>query len=176
MNLTKLRIVNEARNKIWDPKGQLTSIFFLNELGGEVGETCNILKKLDRERMGLRGSRITVEQLVNELADCIICLDLSMLRRELPPLDLGAGNGKRAAENLLAGETPSACGFYLFRATGEYLARPAAFNAWALRNVIAALANKYAPHLDFGNEVVRKFNETTQKHDLNIYLEEGSLA
>lgn len=47
-----------------------------NELAGEVGEACNILKKIDRERLGIVGSRAKVEQLIEELADIIICVDL----------------------------------------------------------------------------------------------------
>lgn len=46
------------------------------ELAGEVGEACNILKKLEREAIGAVGSRATPDQLVEELADVIICVDL----------------------------------------------------------------------------------------------------
>lgn len=47
-----------------------------NELAGEVGEACNILKKLDREKMGIAGRRDTAEHLAEELADVLICTDL----------------------------------------------------------------------------------------------------
>jgi NTP pyrophosphatase (non-canonical NTP hydrolase) len=48
----------------------------MTELAGEVGEACNVAKKLERERLGWAGSRDTVEHLAEELADVIICVDL----------------------------------------------------------------------------------------------------
>jgi NTP pyrophosphatase (non-canonical NTP hydrolase) len=71
-----LRAANVARNKEWDAGGQISLSFRGNELAGETGEACNVIKKLDRERLGLRGSRATKEQLAEELADVIICADL----------------------------------------------------------------------------------------------------
>lgn len=47
-----------------------------NELAGEVGEACNVMKKLERVRLGIAGSTDTVEHLGEELADVIICVDL----------------------------------------------------------------------------------------------------
>lgn len=76
MNYKDLREANIARNKEW-AKGQTMSLSFRgNELAGEVGEACNILKKLERERMGIAGSRASMSDLVEELADVIICVDL----------------------------------------------------------------------------------------------------
>ncbi len=46
------------------------------ELGGEVGEALNVVKKLERERLGIAGSRASVADLAQELADIIICVDL----------------------------------------------------------------------------------------------------
>jgi len=46
------------------------------ELAGEVGEACNIIKKLERERLGIAGSRATRAELADELADVLICADL----------------------------------------------------------------------------------------------------
>lgn len=65
-----------ARQKIWDDKSQLTLLYRANELAGEAGEMCNVVKKLERERLGLRGSRATLEDLADELADVVICADL----------------------------------------------------------------------------------------------------
>src|SRR5690606_32982880 len=36
----------------------------------------NVIKKLERERLGIRGSRATTEMLAEELADVVICADL----------------------------------------------------------------------------------------------------
>lgn len=76
LSLNSLRRANITRDKEWDSTGQITLAFRGNELAGEVGEACNIIKKLERERMGLPGSRTTHEALAEELADVIICVDL----------------------------------------------------------------------------------------------------
>ncbi len=41
-----------------------------------MGEACNVVKKLERERHGWRGSRATLDDLAQELADVVICADL----------------------------------------------------------------------------------------------------
>jgi NTP pyrophosphatase (non-canonical NTP hydrolase) len=71
-----LRAANLARQAEWDTDGQITLSYRGNELAGEVGEACNIIKKLERERMGIAGSRATLAELAEELADVIICADL----------------------------------------------------------------------------------------------------
>lgn len=71
-----LREANKVRQKEWDEDNQISLSYRGNELAGEVGEACNIIKKLERERLGIRGSRATVEELAEELADVIICADL----------------------------------------------------------------------------------------------------
>mgnify|MGYP000146046256 CR=1 FL=1 len=71
-----LRAANAARQQEWDTDNQITLAYRGNELAGEVGEACNVIKKLERERMGIRGSRATREQLAEELADIVICTDL----------------------------------------------------------------------------------------------------
>lgn len=68
-----LHHANVARNKQWDNKNALDLSFRGNELAGEVGEACNIIKKLERERLGLVGSRDTNEHLIEELCDVVIC-------------------------------------------------------------------------------------------------------
>jgi NTP pyrophosphatase (non-canonical NTP hydrolase) len=74
-----LRAANIARDIEWG-QGQTFGLSYRgNELAGETGEACNVLKKLDRERMGLAGSRDTVEHAAEELADVIICADLAAM-------------------------------------------------------------------------------------------------
>jgi len=75
-----LRTANEARQKEWDGDGKISLSYRGNELAGECGEACNVIKKLDRENLGLPGSRDTVAHLAEELADVIICVDLIALR------------------------------------------------------------------------------------------------
>jgi NTP pyrophosphatase (non-canonical NTP hydrolase) len=76
LTLERLRAANTERQREWDPSDEITLAYRGNELAGEVGEACNVLKKLERERIGIRGSRATKEQLAEELADVLICLDL----------------------------------------------------------------------------------------------------
>jgi NTP pyrophosphatase (non-canonical NTP hydrolase) len=71
-----LRQANAARQQEWDPARQISLAYRGNELAGEVGEACNVLKKIERERLGIRGSRANVEELAEELADVVICVDL----------------------------------------------------------------------------------------------------
>lgn len=74
--LHDLAVANQTRSEEWDPQGKLTPMFFTLELAGEVGELCNVVKKLEREALGLRGSRASHEQLEQEIADILIVLSL----------------------------------------------------------------------------------------------------
>ncbi len=76
MSFDKLRAANAKRQKEWDKDNQITLSYRGTELGGEVGEALNIIKKLERERLGIKGSRATLADLAEELADVIICCDL----------------------------------------------------------------------------------------------------
>lgn len=88
-----LRAANIARNTEWNTGTELISLAFRgNELAGEVGEACNVLKKLERERIGLRGSRATPDMLAEELADVVICVDLIAMDLVI---DLGAAVEKK---------------------------------------------------------------------------------
>lgn len=68
-----LASANKHRQEIW---GQKDAMFAAVELAGEVGEALNVVKKLERERQGMAGSRATLEDLADELGDVAICLDL----------------------------------------------------------------------------------------------------
>lgn len=75
---TSLHAANAARQVLWGGKSQ-GPLYRAVELAGEVGELCNVVKKLERERLGLVGSRATREQLEDELGDGLICLSLLAL-------------------------------------------------------------------------------------------------
>lgn len=68
-----LREANTARQKLW---GKKNALFAAVELAGEMGEALNVVKKLERERIGQAGSRATLQDLADELGDVQICLDL----------------------------------------------------------------------------------------------------
>lgn len=61
------------RQKLWGDKDPM---FAAVELGGECGEALNVVKKLERERLGMAGSRATVEDLADELGDIVICAEI----------------------------------------------------------------------------------------------------
>lgn len=72
--LRHLREVNGERAEEWSG-GHSDPLFWAVELGGEVGEILNVVKKLVRETMGWKGSRATTQDLADEIADGVICLD-----------------------------------------------------------------------------------------------------
>lgn len=78
MSLTfdDLRKANTNRQKEWETSSKLDLSYLGNAAAGEMGETCNVIKKLERERLGLTGSRATKRELADELADTLIYLDL----------------------------------------------------------------------------------------------------
>lgn len=77
MNLNELRIKNIVRQELWCSNGVKPDLSFRGcELGGETGEALNVIKKLERERLGWPGSRSDVKALASELADVVICADL----------------------------------------------------------------------------------------------------
>lgn len=64
---------NEARQRIWDPNDKLDYMYHAVELGGEAGEALNKIKKRRREELGLRGTRVSISEIMEELADTVIC-------------------------------------------------------------------------------------------------------
>lgn len=62
--------------------------FRINELIGEVGEMCNVLKKIESEAHGWKGSRVSPADLPNELADVVHCTLLIALDLRISPLVL----------------------------------------------------------------------------------------
>ena len=86
--LAALRRASIARQVEWAGAASepLPVLFKATELGGEAGEVLNVVKKLERERLGWTGSRATVDQLADELADLVICADLLA---EAYDIDLG---------------------------------------------------------------------------------------
>jgi NTP pyrophosphatase (non-canonical NTP hydrolase) len=77
--LADLRAANVERQQEWCPDQKPDLSFRGNELGGETGEALNVIKKLERERLGWVGSRATLDQLADELADVVICADLAAM-------------------------------------------------------------------------------------------------
>lgn len=76
INFDDLRSANLFRQKEWDTENKIGLSYRACELGGEVGEVLNVCKKIERERLGIKGSRADLKQLADELADVVICCDL----------------------------------------------------------------------------------------------------
>lgn len=71
LTISRLQQAHVERQEEWCP-GQKPDLSFRgNEMAGETGEACNVIKKLERERHGWRGSRDTVDHLGQELADVV---------------------------------------------------------------------------------------------------------
>lgn len=76
MSLDKLRDANRRRHKEWAHGEDVDLSFRGVELAGEVGEVCNEIKKLERVRLNLVGSKTDLEGIKEELADVMISADL----------------------------------------------------------------------------------------------------
>lgn len=72
--LKTFQAINAERSAQWLGSNTPSPLFFATELGGEAGEVLNEVKKLEREALGMKGSRTTVEKLADELADVFISL------------------------------------------------------------------------------------------------------
>lgn len=118
-----LRTANATRQKEWDKDDGISLVYRGNELLGEVGEAANIIKKLDRERLGIRGSRATPDQLAEELSDVIICSDLVAMALDLDLADAMRSERGRMRAWLFGHDVPdgmlSYYGNVMGRLTGE---------------------------------------------------------
>jgi NTP pyrophosphatase (non-canonical NTP hydrolase) len=172
--LERLRAANVARNVEWENEASpFTTEFWANELGGEAGEACNILKKLDRERLKVVGSRATIPALAEELADVIICCDLLGMHLDLPQ-DVsfwlswqkhgGEPNYSRMGAELLASVGRVA-------ALALHPLNPRDALAIAISTVISRVGYIAAQcGIDLERMVITKFNMTSEKVGLNTRL------
>lgn len=71
-----LRDANVSRQQEMDPDRKLGLVFWSLAMAGEAGEVCNVVKKLERERLEIKGSLATNTDLALEVADVYIYLDL----------------------------------------------------------------------------------------------------
>lgn len=160
-----LREANVARQIEWDPDSQITLDFRANELAGEMGEACNVLKKLERERLGIRGSRDTVDHLGEELADVVMCVDMTAMDAGIdlplgtgyPVGDRGCGRGAR-----LAAEVGKVCTALLSDRRGLL------GYCMGVERAARAIAVEFGIDLDAA--IVAKFNAVSEKMGLQTRL------
>lgn len=87
LNLTRLRLANMARQEEW-PGAEAADLCFRGlEFAGEAGELANKVKKLVRLQRGIKGTTEEREtllfDLMEELADVVICVDLIAMQLDL---------------------------------------------------------------------------------------------
>ena len=80
LTFTDLREANIARQAYWGGAENWTLADWSNAVAGEVGETCNVVKKLRRPELGTVGNdhqpEVYIRQLESEIGDVLIYLDL----------------------------------------------------------------------------------------------------
>jgi NTP pyrophosphatase (non-canonical NTP hydrolase) len=85
LTFAQLRAVNAARAARWHPgfphDDKWNGADWSNAAAGEMGEACNVVKKLRRQETGGRGAAdpdydVLLSKLGDEIADTIIYLDL----------------------------------------------------------------------------------------------------
>lgn len=174
-NHDNLRDANVARQLEWDTGNQVDFSWRCNELAGEAGEVCNVLKKIHRERLGIAGSRAIKDDLADELADVMICVDLIGMHESLQTFGSGpalvGGNYRHEfasltdAGNALAARVGKVSSL-LFEAPGD---RNILHRTLALV-VKTTIAISVMEEIDLRMAVAKKFNETTHKVGLTTFL------
>lgn len=76
MNFQDLREANIQRQDEWPGAENADLAFRALEVAGEAGEVAEAVKKYLRAQRGIRGSEMGAGQIGDEIADCIIALDL----------------------------------------------------------------------------------------------------
>ena len=180
-NFQTLREANVARQAEWDPSDKVNLSWRCNELAGEAGEVCNVLKKLHREKVGLPGSRATKDQLAEELADTVICVDLVALTAGLGPVEpyyLDARDPRNQFDpatrtdrgNALAARTGAVCvSVFTIGASSNSGNRGELKNRLRLVQ-LTVMAIAATEGIDLQIAVANKFNATTHKVGLTTFL------
>ena len=176
---SSLHEANVARDKEWNPGNKLSLYFRANELFGEGGELGNILKKLEREDLGLVGSRSERTAMVEEMADVVICCYLIALHTNIEmdrkiasskPMEDDLSNYSRAG-TMLANRIGSVCGFVEHhpevRTSLDQILL--ADKLAAVVGLIYRLAEQNGIAID--RAIADKFNKTSVKRGLTVFME-----
>lgn len=174
--LERLREANIARDVEWNTGSVSVSMLFrANELAGEVGEACNVLKKLDREHnYKIKGSRDTFYHLSEELADIVICSDLLAMDQKIsfPFTCWGKVEEVGQHDYSLYGTTLASI---VGRICGVSIHYKTHFNNLQLSSSLCGLVSftkTIADRIGFDMEsaVSLKFNATSHKLELKTFL------
>lgn len=171
-----LRSANAVRHVEWSNGTGDGALFYAIEFFGEAGEALNVVKKLERERMGMVGSRATVNDLAEELADVVICIDLLLMAYQRPAL---------VGTRLLPTQDAMRAAIALGRQAGfamEWVLEIGDYEVthpeWAYEELEAALLGALgfaqvladAYRIDLRHAVVAKFNKTSAKYGLQTMM------
>lgn len=174
-----LRAANMDRQRKWDTANIIDLDWRMNELLGEAGEVCNLLKKLDREYAELPGSRASQAQLGEELADVVICADLLLMTLKQPAIE-------KWAHPSVAPPGPSQMArlgiklmTYLVRAADALERRDdegVSFELERVLYVVGCIAYNFrnpvvSNPLDLPVAISKKFNKTSHTVGLPVFLD-----
>lgn len=174
-----LRRANLDRQFIWPGGEHIRANFRGLELSGEVGELNNLLKKLVRIELGISGTSESRAKLMHaitdEIGDVAICLDLVGMQLDVPfrliegpsgPVDPAAyASDLCDMGTWLAGKTGEVCAS-LSVGYNSGLGIELGESLGALDVLARAL------RIDLWGATVAKFNKTSRKHGLPVYLGE----
>jgi len=176
--LERLQEKSTVRQREWDTNDDIDLVYRGNELAGEVGEACNVMKKLARERLGIRGSRATVEQLAEELADVIICSSLIANAENVdlaeeyglygPPRFNNTDVSLSARGNRLVVATGTVCSLILDSPFKSFIRANFAVHLAQLCSYVNVIA--MAEDIDMDQAVAAKFNATSVKVGLKTRM------
>lgn len=178
--LLSLREFNVARQQLWDPESKITAEFSMLELFGEFGEFANNVKKCERECLGLVGSRVTTEELGDELADVYICLDLLAMRMGIAPFHPRIQNDEIVTAQSTVPTLIATLGM-LFAIMGSCVTLQAARDEFDV-NAGMSLVETFEGAsqiiiwigdllgIDVNQSVREKFNQTSAKHGFDVLI------
>ena len=179
--LATLREANVSRHIEWMRGASVDSLplnFRCVELVGEIGEAANIMKKIERHRLGIAGNTADLDvlsaMLADELADVVICADLIAMDLKLPlsenSLSVYARPGY-ALDTLgveLGRSLSRVCGMVAALAESGPTWRKSVENhlIGALEAVIVVVQKvALSQGIDMVSAISRKFNATSRKLD-----------
>lgn len=175
---SSLHEANIERDKEWNSGDVITLFFRTAELFGEGGETANIMKKLERERLGMVGTRSSKSDLEEELADVVICAYLVAMHVGVnlqtetafikqSELEEPFGDYMKAA-TALGQRIGAICGFVEHNEITIITSR--IFVSHLVRLIAAVGRINHEFGLNVPGRVVRKFNATSLKYGLTIFM------
>lgn len=178
MEYLTLRDANEARGIEWSNGAKDGPLFYAVELFGEAGELANVVKKLERERLGMVGSRASEKDLADELADFVICLDLLAISYGLGTLPFACNPASEITTPLFrVVSLGRICGHIMAAVQTDEITKACGRTADGreLRLALAeaggeAFALARQCDVAIRDAVISKFNETSAKYGLTTVL------